>query len=108
MLKFKPSIRMGKKADLSDFERVMVVGVRRGWSEYFKKILIYWDFHAQPSLGFTENGPKKRKYSVSSSCVDGHALLISEVRGQWADWLKTIDSNSINHSLQPRNAEYHL
>ncbi len=29
MLKFKPSIRMGKKGDLSDFERGMFVGVRR-------------------------------------------------------------------------------
>ncbi len=28
MLKFKPSIRMGKKGDLSDFECVMVVGAR--------------------------------------------------------------------------------
>ncbi len=27
--KFKPSIRMGKKGDLSDFERGMVVGARR-------------------------------------------------------------------------------
>ncbi len=26
LLKFKPSIRMGKKGDLSDFERGMVVG----------------------------------------------------------------------------------
>ncbi len=25
----------------------------------FQKLLIYWDFHAQPSLGFTENGPKR-------------------------------------------------
>ncbi len=24
----------------------------------FQKLLIYWDFHAQPSLGFTENGHK--------------------------------------------------
>ncbi len=53
-----------------------------GWS--------YWDFHAQPSLGFTENGPKKRKYPVSGSCVDENALLISEVRGEWADWLDMI------------------
>ncbi len=30
----------------------------------FQKPLIYWDFHAQPSLGFTENGQKKRKYPV--------------------------------------------
>ncbi len=28
-MKFKPSIRMGKKEDLSDFERGMVVGARR-------------------------------------------------------------------------------
>ncbi len=28
LLKFKPSIRMGKKGDLSDFERGMVVGAR--------------------------------------------------------------------------------
>ncbi len=27
---------MGKKGDLSDFERGMVVGARRAWSEYFK------------------------------------------------------------------------
>ncbi len=31
---------------------------------------------SQPSLVFTENGPKKRKYSVSGSCVDGNALLL--------------------------------
>ncbi len=29
LLKFKPSIRMGKKGDLSDFARGMVVGARR-------------------------------------------------------------------------------
>ncbi len=29
LLKFKSSIRMGKKGDLSDFERGMVVGARR-------------------------------------------------------------------------------
>ncbi len=46
----------------------------------FHKLLIYWDFHAQPSLGFTENGPKNIKYPVSGSCVDENALLLSEVR----------------------------
>ncbi len=81
---------MGKKMDLSDFERGMVVGViRLVW--VFKKLLIYWDFHTQPSLGFTENGPKKRKYHVSGSCVDENALLMSEVRGEWADWLEMIE-----------------
>ncbi len=29
LLKYKPSIRMGKKGNLSDFERGMVVGARR-------------------------------------------------------------------------------
>ncbi len=53
-----------------------------GLVRVIKKMLIYWDFHAQPSLGFTENGPKKRKYPVSGSCVDGNALLMSEVRGK--------------------------
>ncbi len=69
---------MGKKGDLSDFERGRVVGARR-------------DFHAQPSLGFTENGPKNIKYPVSGSCVDENALLMSEVREVWADWLEMIE-----------------
>ncbi len=78
---------MGKKGDLSDFERGMVVGARRAvW--VFQKLQIYWDFHAQPSLGFAENDPKKIKYSVSGSCLDENALLMSEVRGEWADWLE--------------------
>ncbi len=38
--------------------------------------------HTQPSLGLTENGPKKRKYPVSGSCVDENALSMSEVRGE--------------------------
>ncbi len=54
----------------------------------FKKLLIYWDFHTQSSLVFTENGPKKRKYPVSSSCGDENALLMSEVRGEWADLVR--------------------
>ncbi len=75
---------MGKKGDLSDFEHGMVVSARQlVW--VFQKLLIYWDFQAQPSLGFTENGLKKRKYLVSGSCVDENALLMSEVRGEWAD-----------------------
>ncbi len=50
----------------------------------FQKLLIYWDFHAQPSLGFRENGPKKRKYPVCGSCVDEKALLMSEENRQTA------------------------
>jgi len=40
------SIRMGKKWDLSDFEHDMVVGART--AGVFQKLLIYWNFHAQP------------------------------------------------------------
>ncbi len=52
----------------------------------FQKLLIYWDFHTQPSLGFTENGPKKRnidKYPVISSeqQLCGWKCLV-DVRGQ--------------------------
>lgn len=42
----------------SDFEFGMVVGV-------FQKLLISWDFHAQPSRGFTENGLKNAKIVVT-------------------------------------------
>ncbi len=42
-----------------------------------QKLLIYWDFHPQPSLGLTENGQKKRKYPVS-----GRRKCLVDVRGQ--------------------------
>ncbi len=32
-----------------------------------------------------------RKYPVSGSCVDENALLMSEVRGEWTDWLEMIE-----------------
>ncbi len=59
----------------------MVVGARRAGLS-ISKLLIYWDFSTKPSLGFTENGPKKRKYPVSGSCVKEKALLMSEENGQ--------------------------
>lgn len=57
LLRYKPSIRIGKKGDLSDIAWLLVPG----WSEYFQKLLINLDFHKQQSLRFTENGPKKKK-----------------------------------------------
>ncbi len=50
-----------------------------------QKQLIYWDFHAQPSLGFTENGPKKRKYPVSARC----SLAVQHLhqKSEGSDWL---------------------
>ncbi len=46
----------------------------------FQKLLIYWDFHAQPSLGLTEIGQKKEKIS-SERQLCGRKCLV-DVRGQ--------------------------
>ncbi len=60
----------------------------------FQKQLIYWDFQAQPSLGFTENY-RKRENIQWQQCVDGNALLMSEENGQTGKrWLKG-NSNSV-------------
>ncbi len=81
---------MGKKGDLSNFEHGMVVGARRAGLSISKTADLLG--FSQPSLGFTENGLKKIKYPVNGSCVDKNALLMSEVRGEWADWLEMIES----------------
>lgn len=44
----------------------------------FHKLLIYWNFLTQPSLGFTENGPRKGKYPVS---------LLDGSEQSWMPWL---------------------
>ncbi len=46
----------------------------------FQKLLIYWDFHTQQSLEFTENGPNKRKYPVSGQLCGRQCLV--DVRAQ--------------------------
>ena len=55
-------------------------------------------FSLQRSLGFTEDGQRKRKYPVSSSCVDENALLTSEVRGEQADWFQSSVSEHTRRS----------
>ncbi len=82
---------MGKKGDLSDFKRGMDVWCQTAGLSISKTADLLAFSQAQPSLGFTENGPKKRKYPVSGSCVVENALLMSEVRGEWADWLEMIE-----------------
>jgi len=66
---------MGKRCDLSNFECGMVVGAS------------YWDFHAQPflDLEFTKNCVKREKHPVCGSPLGKNALLMLEVRGEWAD-----------------------
>ncbi len=70
---------MGKKVDLSDFEHRIVVGLRRAGLSISKTADLLGFSHTTISR-FTENGPKKRKYPLSSSCVNENALLMSEVR----------------------------
>ncbi len=45
---------------------------------------IMFPIYLNPSLGFTEIGPKQRKYPVNSSSVGKN-----EVRGEWTDWFLT-------------------
>jgi len=62
----------------------MVVGAR--WVRLcIHNLLSYWDFHAQPFLGFTRNGVKREKHPVCGSPVGEIDLSMLEVRGEWAD-----------------------
>ncbi len=79
---------MGKKMDLNDFEGGMVVGARWAGLSISKPDDLLGFSHTTISMDY---GPKKRKYPVSGSCVDENALLMSEVRGEWADWSDMIE-----------------
>ncbi len=79
---------MGKKGDLSDFE--WFVGARRAGLSISQTTDLLGFSHTTISR-VTENGPKKRKYPVSGSCVDENVLLMSEDRGEWTDWLEMIE-----------------
>ena len=45
-LSFRPIVRMGKKCDLSDFDRGMVVGAWQGGLGKSQILLIFWDCQA--------------------------------------------------------------
>ncbi len=70
---------MGKKGDLSDFERGMVVGARWAGLSISKTADLL-------GLSRTDISRLYREWServpVSSSCVDENALLMSEENGQ--------------------------
>lgn len=57
----------------------MIVGARRA-SLSISETGELLEFHRQPSLGFTENGLKKRTYPVNGICADKNCLV--DVRGQ--------------------------
>ncbi len=79
-----------ERVSLSDFERGMVVGARLSISKT-ADLLRFSRTTISMFTEFAEKGQKKRKYPVSGNCLDENALLMSEVSGEWADWLEMIE-----------------
>lgn len=51
--------------------------------EHFQKLPFNWDFHARPSLGRTENGPKNRKHLVDARGQTCFGMRVRQHRLKW-------------------------
>ncbi len=87
LLKFKPSIRMGKKWDLNDFERGMVVGVRQAGLSIFLRCLT--DVSGPRRMGRLGRDDRKATVTQITACYNqGMQNTISKTSNPEADQLQ--------------------
>ncbi len=79
---------MGKKGDLSDFERGMVIGARRAGLRISKTADLLGFSRTTISRVYKEGSEKEKISSERPLC--GWKCLV-DVRGEWEDWLDMIE-----------------